>query len=239
MDVDALGEGLLQLRDVGDVGEHAQLDLRIVGRDAACARRGDEGGADLAALLGADRDVLQVRLGRGQPARRRRGQRIGGVHAAGLRVDVARQRVRVGRLQLGELAPFEDPARQLVALLGEILEHAGRVDHCAGRGLLAAGQAHLAEQDVAELLRRAEVEALAGESRGSRPRARAAFCANSPDRRDRICRSIDDAAPLHPRQHRRRAAAPASRRRASMRSATRRGFSSSQSRSVTSASSAA
>ena len=86
---------------------------RVVGRDELGARRRDEGGADLAALLGADRDVLQVRLGGGEPARRRRRQRIGGVHPAGLRVHIARQRVGIGRFQLGELPPFDDPARQL------------------------------------------------------------------------------------------------------------------------------
>ena len=37
--------------------------------------------ADLAAGLRADRDVLQVRIRRGQPAGRRRGEREGGVHA--------------------------------------------------------------------------------------------------------------------------------------------------------------
>ena len=50
------------------------------------------------------------------------------------------------------------------------------------------------------------------------------LCANSPDRRDRICAVDRDAAPLHARQHRRPAAAPASRRRVVMPSATRRGL---------------
>ena len=39
VNVEAFGEGLLQLRNVGDVREHAQLDLRIVGRDELHARR--------------------------------------------------------------------------------------------------------------------------------------------------------------------------------------------------------
>ena len=63
-----------------------------------CPGVGDEGAADLAAFLGADRDVLQVRLGRREPAGRRRRQRVVRVHALGRRVDVARQRVGVGRL---------------------------------------------------------------------------------------------------------------------------------------------
>ena len=86
VDVEAVGEGLPQLRDVGDMGEHAQLDLAVVGRDQLVPGVGDEGGADLAALLGADRDVLQVRLGRGQPPGRGRGRarrRCGRARSAG------------------------------------------------------------------------------------------------------------------------------------------------------------
>ena len=46
MDVDAVGEGLPQLRDVGDVRQHAEFDLAVVGRDQLVALLGDEGGAD-------------------------------------------------------------------------------------------------------------------------------------------------------------------------------------------------
>jgi hypothetical protein len=42
------------------VRHDAQLDLGVVGGDDAVAGPGDEGLADLAPLLGADRDVLQV-----------------------------------------------------------------------------------------------------------------------------------------------------------------------------------
>ena len=76
MNVEPIGKCLLELRNIGDVSEHAQLDLRIVGRDQLVALFGDEGGADFAAFLGADRDVLQVGIGRGEPARRGRSQRI-------------------------------------------------------------------------------------------------------------------------------------------------------------------
>ncbi len=37
VDVEVVCERLLQLRDVGDVGEHAQFDLRVVGGDEAMA----------------------------------------------------------------------------------------------------------------------------------------------------------------------------------------------------------
>ena len=95
MDVEPLGEGLLQLRDVGDMGEEPQLDLAVIGRDDLVAFRRHEGPADLAAGLGADRDVLQVRVGGGQPARGGGGEREGGVHPLGLGMHVLLQRVSV------------------------------------------------------------------------------------------------------------------------------------------------
>ena len=63
MNVDAFLEGFAQCRHVRDFGQEPQLDLRIVCRDQLFARRRHEGAADLAALLCAYRDVLQVRLG--------------------------------------------------------------------------------------------------------------------------------------------------------------------------------
>ena len=69
---------------LGQVREHAELDLRVVGRDQHVAGVGDERAADLAAELGADRDVLQVRIAAAQAAGG--GDRLveAGVHAAGL-----------------------------------------------------------------------------------------------------------------------------------------------------------
>ena len=66
VDVDAVLEGLLQRGDVGDMGEDAQFDLGVVEADQDAALGGHEGLADAAAFLGADGDVLQVRVGRGQ-----------------------------------------------------------------------------------------------------------------------------------------------------------------------------
>ena len=51
------------------VGQDAQLDLRVVGGEQLPAgMAGDEGGANFAAFLGADRDVLQVRVAGAEPA---------------------------------------------------------------------------------------------------------------------------------------------------------------------------
>ena len=42
MDVEALAEGVPQLRDIGDLGQEPQLDLRVVGGHELVAGRGDE-----------------------------------------------------------------------------------------------------------------------------------------------------------------------------------------------------
>src|SRR5260221_13630139 len=104
---------------------------------------GDEGAADLAALLGADWDVLHVGLGRGEATRRGRGELEAGMDAAGLGLDLVDQRVGIGALELGELAPFEDAARQVVGER-ELLEDRGVGPVGAGLALLAAFEAELA-----------------------------------------------------------------------------------------------
>src|SRR5262249_16804294 len=113
----------------------------------------DEGAADLAALLGADRNVLQVRLGRGEAPRGGGGKGGAGGGAVGLRVGVAWQGVGVGRFELRNLPPVENLSRQRMTLLGKVVQNprAGRPLSCLGLG--AAGKAELAEQDVAQLLR--------------------------------------------------------------------------------------
>ena len=60
MNVDPIAEGLFQLRHIGDMSGEPQLDLAVVGRQQHMAGLGDKGAADATALLGADRDVLQV-----------------------------------------------------------------------------------------------------------------------------------------------------------------------------------
>ncbi len=196
-----LAEGLLERLDIGDLGQEPQLDLRIVGGNELRARRGDEGAPDLAALLGADRDVLQVRLGGGEAAGRGRGERIEGVHPMGAGIDVFRQRVGIGRPELGDLAPLEDLLRQRMPFLGELVEHARAGRPLTGLGLGAARQPELAEQDVAELLGAARIERLAGKLLDlglERARALGEF-AGEPRQHLPVDR---DAAPLHAREHR-------------------------------------
>ena len=96
MNIQALGKGLFERIDVGHMGQHAQFDLGIVGRDQLVAGLADKGRADLAAFQRADRNILQVGVRGGQTAGRRGGQRIGSVDTFCLRIDEPRQGVRIG-----------------------------------------------------------------------------------------------------------------------------------------------
>ena len=96
MDVFAGGEGLLELGDIGHVGSETQLDLTVIGSEQDVSGLGDKGVTNLAANFSADRDVLQVRLVRGEPPGLRADQTVAGVHAAGCRVDRCLQRFGVG-----------------------------------------------------------------------------------------------------------------------------------------------
>ncbi len=107
VNVEPVGEGLAERRRVGHMCQDTKLDLAVIGGDQLLAAVGDEGLADGAAFRSAHRDVLQIRLDRRQPSRRRRGQRIRGVHAARLGMDIGRQRVRVGALQFRQQPPVE------------------------------------------------------------------------------------------------------------------------------------
>ena len=97
----------------GGLGEHPQLDLRVVGGDQAGAALGLEAAADLAPERRADRDVLHVRVGARQPSRLRDGLQEGRVDARAL-VDELGQDVQVGLDQGRELAPALDLRDDLV-----------------------------------------------------------------------------------------------------------------------------
>ncbi|MCY1350547.1 hypothetical protein D9M69_367830 [compost metagenome] len=145
------------------MGHDAQLDLRVVGRQQLVAPGRDEGLADAPALGGADRDVLQVRVGGRQAPGGRHRLVIGGVDAPGTRVDLLRQAVGVGALELAQGAVLHDHLGQLEVLLGEVGEHVLRGGRLAGGGLGQNRQAQLLVEDGAELLGRAEVEFLPGQ----------------------------------------------------------------------------
>ena len=89
----------------GKMGQHAQLDLRIVGRQQPpIGLAGQKRGANFAAFFGANRNVLQIRIAGAQPARRGDHLIERRMHAAGLRMNQLRQRVDVRAFQLGDIA---------------------------------------------------------------------------------------------------------------------------------------
>ena len=143
-------ECLPQLRLAGDVGEDPQLDLRVVGGDKPGAGFRDEGRADLAAELGADRDRLEIRVRRREATRR--GDRLveGRVQSA-VRGEQRRQRPEVGVEELRELAPLLHHRHDLV-LLANRAQHLG-VGRVTGLALAPRGQLELLEEDAPELLR--------------------------------------------------------------------------------------
>ena len=110
----------------------------------------------------AHRDVLQVGIGRREPAGHRRRLPERRVHAAGVRVHHLRQLVGVRGLELRQRAMLEQDFRQRI-VGGELLQHVLVGRRLPGRRLLHHRQLHLVEQDLAQLLRRPEVERLAGE----------------------------------------------------------------------------
>ena len=145
--------------------------------------------ADLAAELGADRDVLQVRIAAAQAAGRRDRLVEAGVHAAGLGIDQLRQRVDVGALQLLQRRATRESAA------------AGRAPAPAPRALrrrstarrvlpvrFSAGSCSLSKRISDELLRRVDVEL------ARRPARRSASSA-APARARRCCDCAASAGP--------------------------------------------
>jgi hypothetical protein len=64
VDVGAAGERVAKVLIARDVGQDAQLDLRVVGREQRHVRRpGDERAPNPPAQLRTDRNVLEVRIG--------------------------------------------------------------------------------------------------------------------------------------------------------------------------------
>ena len=125
VDVLPPAEGGQQPLVPGDVGQDAQLHLGVVCCQEPPALLGDEGAADATPLLGADRDVLEVRVAGTEPPRDRPRLVVRGVHPPRLRVDQRGQGVRVGGLQLAQVAVLQDELDDRM-LPPQLLQHAGR-----------------------------------------------------------------------------------------------------------------
>ena len=169
VDVVAALERLHEPLVPGVVGQDAQLDLGVVGGEQHAALRGNEHLADPHPLLAADRDVLDVRIGRREAPR-------GGAELVERRMDPTRplvhqgrQRDDVGGEQLREPAVGEDALRKLV-LRGELFQHA-LVRRVAGLGLLDRGQLELLEEDLSAAASARRRGTSRRPARGSAPRS--------------------------------------------------------------------
>ena len=97
MDILALDEGGYQLGVLGEVCQGAQVYLGVVGgEEQGGLLLSDKGFSHLPAFLGANRDVLQIGVARGEPAGD--GARLveAGVYPAGIGVDQGRKGIDIG-----------------------------------------------------------------------------------------------------------------------------------------------
>ena len=161
VDVPALAERLDEFRVLREMRHDPELDLRIIGVHENVPAPRDEGAPDRAPELRPHGNILQVRLARRQPPRRRDRLVEGGVDAPGPRIHEARERVDVRALHLRELPVLEHAPGDRVAA-GELGEHVlvGRESRLR---LPRLREPELLEEDPLELLRRVDVELLAGE----------------------------------------------------------------------------
>ena len=160
MEVLAFVKGAHQVLVTREMCQQTQLDLRVVHRqkDASLACR--ERRLDGTAQLRARRDVLQVRVARGQATRCRDGLVVRGVHATVTAAQRA-QRVQIGGLDLGLLTPVQDQTHDFV-VTGKVAQHLGVGRIVAALGLFEAlgRKPHNVKQHVRELHRAADIKGL-------------------------------------------------------------------------------
>ncbi|MCG3777347.1 MAG: hypothetical protein JW388_0032 [Nitrospira sp.] len=119
MDILPFGKHRKQARILRQVREDAGLDLTIVGTEQGMARRRDEGFSDSESVLALHRNILQVRLGGGEPSSRCDGLIERGMEPFGLRVHHLRQGIDIGRFELAE-APIVHNLRGQFMLRSEL-----------------------------------------------------------------------------------------------------------------------
>ncbi len=160
VDVLAGGEGRGEPGVAGEVGDGPQLHLVVVGHQEAPAGRRDERLAEPATLVGADRDVVEVRAVRRQAAGA--GDRLaeGGVDPP-VGGDLGGEALAVGRPELLHLAVAEQDLDDRV-LAAQRLEGPG-VGRVPGLGLATRGQPEVVVEHGAQLLDRVDVERSAGQ----------------------------------------------------------------------------
>ena len=141
------------------MGDHAQLDLVVVGDQELPALGGDEGPPEASPFFTADGDVVKVGVLRTQPAGAGDGLVEAGVDAV-VTGDESEQALAVRRPELLDLAVAQKLLDDGV-LAAQFLERRG-VGGEARLGSLLRLQAELLEQDAAQLLGGIDDERLAG-----------------------------------------------------------------------------
>ena len=153
MNVGAVFEGFRHRFIARDRGEQTKLDLGIVGIDQNVVFvLGDEVFAQFSSQLRADRDVLQIRLGRGKTSRCGDGLIERGMNASVLPCDLDKA-VGVSGLQLCDLAVFKNVADD--RMVGtQLFQHLG-VGRALGGG---TRQSERVKEHLSELLGGVDIE---------------------------------------------------------------------------------
>jgi hypothetical protein len=146
VDVGPGHEGLDQAGVLGQVGDHPQLDLVVVGHQKPASRGRHEALPEATPFFAADRDVVQVGLVRAEPSRPGHGLVEGGVDPPVGR-HFRQQRLAVGRTQLLDLPVTQERIDDRV-LAPKLLEGLG-VGGEPRLGPLLGGQAELDKEDLA------------------------------------------------------------------------------------------
>ena len=157
MDVLPAQKGLLHGLVVSHMGQDPQLDLGVVRVHQHTAGGGHEHLPHPGPQLGANRDVLKVGFGGGQPPGGGDGILEAGVDASVGSDDLA-QPLHIGGVELGVLPVLQDGVHDGM-LSPELFQHLG-VGGPAGLGLFHRGQTQLFKKDAAQLLGGVNVEAL-------------------------------------------------------------------------------
>ena len=147
-------------RILRQVRQDARLDLAIVGAEQGMAWRRNEGFADAQAIVALHRNILQIRLGGGEPSGRRDGLIERRMEPLGLRIHQLGQRIHIGGLEFAEAPIVHDLRGQFV--LGSQLRQRVFIRRVAGLGFPDRLESQLFEQHRGELLRRIDVELAAG-----------------------------------------------------------------------------
>ena len=144
---------------LGIVGQDPQIDLRIVAGHKDMSLLRDKCLADALSLLGADGDILQVRVAAGKSPGGSNRLVEGGMHPACFRMYQAGQLFHIGGLQLAQVAVDEHCLGQLMK--GELFKHLD-IGGIACLGLAAMRQLELVKEYLSQLPGRIDIEFLAG-----------------------------------------------------------------------------